>query len=125
MMVFGIDPAAVVGHVDVQKAIIVVIEHGAAGRPVGRVDAGLLADVLEGAVAVIEVQHVDAVVAQEDVLVAVVVDVAGDDAVAEAAVAQARRLGHILEVVAAQVLVQPVRALLGGAQRAASVAVAK
>ena len=117
VMVFGIIPAAVVGHVDVEVSVVVVIEHGAAGRPVGCVDAGRLADVLERAVAVIEVQDVRAVVAQEDVLVAVVVDVAGDDAVAEAAEAEPGRLGHVLEMVAAQVLVEPVRALFGGAQR--------
>ena len=68
----------------------------------------------ERAVAVVEVEDVRAVVAEEDVRVAVVVDVADDDPVAEAREAQARRLGHVLELAVAQVLVEPVRALPGG-----------
>ena len=93
VVVAGILPLAVVGDVDVEVAVVVVVEHRPAGRPVRLVDPGRLADVVEGAVAVIEVEDVRAVVAQEDVLVAVVVDVADDDPVAEAGEAEARRLG--------------------------------
>ena len=70
-----------------------------------------LADVPEGAIAVIEKEYIRAVIAEEDVLVAIVVDISDDDAMAVSGEAQARRLGRVLKVVVAQVLVEPVGAL--------------
>ena len=101
-------PLSIIRHVQVEVAIVVVVEEGAARGPVGTADTRNLADVLERAVAIIEIQHIHAVIAEEDVLVAVVVDVADHDAVAVARESKARRFGHFLKAVAAQVLVEPI-----------------
>src|SRR5262249_52178622 len=74
-------PVAVVGQIEIQVAIVIIIEERAAGGPVGPVDAGGLADVAERAVAIVEKQGVGTIVAEEEVGIAVVVDVAGQDAV--------------------------------------------
>ena len=74
-VVLGQLPDAVLGDVEVEVAVVVVVEPGPARGPSGSVDPGRGADVAEGAVAVIEVQGVAAVVAEEDVGIAVVVDV--------------------------------------------------
>ena len=116
-MVFGIIPAPVVRHINIKKSIVIIIEHRPAGRPVGCVDPRLFADVFIRTVAVIEVELVGPIVTQEDVLIAVVVDVAADDAVAKAAKSQSRRFGNVLKLVLAQVFVQPVGAFFGRAQR--------
>ena len=71
----------------------------------------------ERPVAVVEVEDVWSVVAEEDVRIAVVVDVADDDPVAKPREPEPRRLGHVPELVAAQVLEQPVRALSGPSRR--------
>ena len=62
----------------------------------------------EGAVAVIKEEGIAAKVAQEDVLIAIVVDVASDDAVAVAAESQTRPLGDILKPATARVAVQAI-----------------
>ena len=90
LVVLGELPVAVVGDVEVEVAVVVVVEERPARRPVGPVDPGRLADVAERAVAVVQEEDVRAVVAEEDVGVAVVVDVADDDPVAEPREAEAR-----------------------------------
>jgi hypothetical protein len=76
-----------------------------------------MADILERPVAVVQVKHVGPIVAQEHVLIAVVVDVANDDPVAESPIAQSGNVGHVTELAVAQVPVQPVWPFDGGAQR--------
>src|SRR5262249_46781305 len=77
-------PVTVSGQVEIEVAVIVVIQEGATGGPAGPVDPGRFTDIAKRAVAVIEEKHIRAVVAQEDVLVAVVVDIGGENPMTEA-----------------------------------------
>src|SRR5262249_17282129 len=65
-----------------------------------------LADVLERSVAIVEVEDIRPVVAEDQVLVAIVVEITGHGSVAEARVADARFFGHVLEFVVPQVFVE-------------------
>ena len=82
----------VVGDEEIELAVAIVIDEGAARAPARLLacDAGLLADVGEGAVAVVVVENVLAVVGDEQVVAAIVVVVADADALAPAASASAR-----------------------------------
>ena len=77
------------------------------GREVGA-EAGLLADIGEGAVPVVVVKDGTAVGGDEDVGKAVVIVVADGHAHAESAARHARRFGHIREGAVAIVLVERV-----------------
>ena len=82
----------VVGDEEIELAVAIVVNEGAAGAPARFLagDARLFADVGEGAVAVVVVENVLAVVGDEQVVEAVVVVVADADALSPAAVANAR-----------------------------------
>ena len=116
-VVFRKAPAAVVGHIDVQVAVIVVVQHGATGGPVGCIDSGRVADVLECPVAVVQVKHVGPVIAQKHILIAVVVNISHDDAVAVSPETQTGSVGHVAELEVAEVLVKAVWTLDRGTQR--------
>ena len=83
-------PLTIIAHIKVEVAIVVIVEERPAHRPVRTADSRSLADIPERAFAVIEKKHIRAVVAEEDVLVAVVVDVSDDDAMAISGEPQAR-----------------------------------
>ena len=82
----------VVADEEVEVAVLVVVEEGAAGVPAQAVleEAGLFGDVGEGAVAVVAVEGVLAVVADEEVVPAVVVVVADAAGLAPAGCAPGR-----------------------------------
>ncbi len=90
MLILRVDPIPIVRDVNIQVAVVVIIEHRPAGGPARPVNAGRTTHVPERAVAVVEVQDIRPVIAQEDIRVGVVVDVADDDPVAEPSVSEAR-----------------------------------
>ena len=83
----------VVGDEEIEVAVLVVVEKGAAGVPAQSWfcgQAGLRGDVGEGAVAVVAVEDVLAVVADEEIVPAIVVVVADAAALAPAGARHAR-----------------------------------
>ena len=78
----------IVGDEEVELAVAIVIDERAASVPAFAVsgDAGLLADVGEGAVAVVVIENVFAEVADEQIVVAVIVVVADADTLSPARV---------------------------------------
>jgi len=103
-VILGELPDAVVGDVEVEVAVVVVVEERPARGPVGSVDPRRLADVPERPVAIVQEEDVRSVVTEKDVRIPVVVDVADDAPVSEAPVAVPGRRGHVLELVPAEVL---------------------
>ena len=89
-------------------AVGVVVEHRRPRRPEAALGARAGAGVAEGAVAVVEVEHVPAQVRQVQVGPAVVVDVADRQAVGEAPEPDPRPLGDVLEGAVPPVPVEPV-----------------
>ncbi len=87
----------IAGYEEVQAAIAVVVAPCRSGGPVAELDAGLFRDVGEGAVVVVVVQPVLAVVRDEDIGPAVVVVIAHDRAEAPAIVRNACFGGDIGE----------------------------
>ena len=96
----------VVGDEEVEMAVAVVVEEGAAGVPTGGglEEAGFGGDVGEGAVAVVAVEDVLAVVGDEEVVPAVVVVVADAAALSPAAAGEAGFSGDVGEGAVAVVL---------------------
>ena len=72
----------VVGDEEIEFAVAIVVHKGAASAPAGSLscDAGLLADIGEGAVSVVVVQNILAVVGDEQIVEAIVIVVADADA---------------------------------------------
>ena len=103
----------VVGDEEVEFAVAIVIDESATCGPAGSHarDSGLLADVGEGAVAVVVVEHVLAVVGDEQIVVAVVVVVADADALSPAGVLEPSLQGDVGEGAVAIVLEQVVEGL--------------
>ena len=104
----------VVGDEEVEVAVAVVVEKGAAGVPAGGAlgEAGFRGDVGEGAVAVVAVEDVLAVVGDEEVVPAVVVDIADAAALTPSGVGQAGREGDVGKGAVAVVLEQSVDGFL-------------
>ena len=104
---------------EIEAAVVIEIEPDGAGGPVVLEDfgaqAGLLADIGEGAVAVVVVENGPAVGGDEEVGEAVVIVVADRHAHAEGAAGHARLFGHIGERAVAIVLVERVaESVFGG-----------
>ena len=99
----------------VQFAVAIVVDQGAAGAPAGSLPAqtGLLRDVGEGAVAVVAVQDVLSPVGDEQIVKAVVIVVADARPPTPSRSAQAGLVRDIGERAVPIVLVQPVRAPCG------------
>jgi hypothetical protein len=89
----------VVGDEEVEVAVTVVVKEGAAGVPAsfGLEKAGLTGDIGEGAIAVVAVEDVLAVVGDKEVVEAVVVVVADAAALTPSAATQAGLEGDIGE----------------------------
>ena len=106
----------VVGHVEVQVAVIFHVEEGGAGAPVGTNDAGFGRNVAEGAVPVVAIEPIGSEVGDVDVPVAVIVVVANGNPHAIGAVSlQPRPGGHLLETAVGQVAIERVANRPGGA----------
>ena len=108
----------VVGDEQIEFAVAVVVHESAAGVPALAVsgDAGLFADVGEGAVAVVVVENVLAEVGDEQVFEAVVVVVADADALSPAGVGHAGLCGDVGESAVAIVLEEMRGGLLAGGE---------
>src|SRR6476620_1456502 len=80
-------------------AVAVVVDEGAAGAPgfAGAGDAGFLADVGEGTVAVVPIQHIFSVVGDVEIGVTVVVVIADANALSPSGVGEAGFLGDVGE----------------------------
>ncbi len=95
-------PGCVIGHYQVQQAVVVVIEPGRADAQHPwrfPTDARLFGDIGEGSVAVVVIQGVPPGAANEDVLEAVIIVIAHGDAqiVADVFAKEPRFPGHVLE----------------------------
>jgi len=97
-------------------SVAVVVDKGAAGVPTRAIsgDAGFFADVREGAIAVVVVQHVFAEVRNEEIVEAVVVVVADAGSLAPAGMEQAGFGSDVGEGAVAIVLEQMIDGLLTG-----------
>ena len=95
----------------VQASVAVVVDPGAAGAVphIALAKTGFLRDVGEGAVAVVAIQHVLSIVGDEQIVEAVVVEVADGDRRRPAGLRQASLVRDIRERAVAVVLVEPVR----------------
>ena len=96
----------VVLHVEVERAVAVRVEERARLAPAGI--AIRTVDRLERAVAAVAVQHVDAEVRHVEILVAVGVVVGGAAALAVGRVADAGRIGLVLERAVAAIAVEAI-----------------
>ena len=106
----------VVGHVEIQVTVIVHVEKGGAGAPVGTTDAGFGRNVAEGSVPVVAKERIGSEVGDVDVPVAVVVVIAHGNPHAVGTVSLQPRLGgHLLEPAVGQVAIERVANRPGGA----------
>ena len=100
----------IVGDEQVQLAVAIVIEKGAAGAPaLGRGQAACLRLIAKRAVALVMPEHVAAPGGDEQVDAAVVVDVAGTDALAPVVVSDAALRGYVFKAQSAEVVIEEVR----------------
>ena len=78
-------PEPVVGDVKVEVSVAIEVEEGCARGPAGRAHACRRAGILKRPVAIVAIEDIRAVVAEEHVLVAVVINIADRDPMAKAA----------------------------------------
>jgi hypothetical protein len=92
-------------------AVAIEVEECRSGIPAraGERQAALTRDVAERAVAVVAIEHLIAVVGDEQIDVAIVVVVAGADALSPSASADARLVGDVRERAVAAVSIQMAR----------------
>ena len=86
-------------------------------RTPGRAQSGSSGDVLEPRAAVVAIEHVSAVVSEEQIQPSVVVVVAGAHAGRPPGAAQPDPIGHVRERAVAPVAIQPIGRRLAGAKR--------
>lgn len=98
----------VVDHEKVEKAVAVEIEEGAAGAParLRRGKATAFSFIVKGAVALVVVENVASPLGDEDVVVAVVIDVACADALSPAGVREASFLCDVFKLEPAEVAIK-------------------
>ena len=101
-------PAHVVDDQQIEPAVVVVVEPAGSRRPFAAGDARPLGDVLEAAVAAIAQQLVARDAGDEEIDVAVVVVVGGRRTHGVSDAAHAGRRGHVGELHAAVVAIEPV-----------------
>ena len=107
----------IVRHVEIKIPIVVVIEESPTAGPIEATDARVFGNIFESTVTVVEEKHIRAVIAEEDVLIAIVVDVAHHDAVAKTCESKARRLSHVFKSVVTLIAIEPVGSVSGSAKR--------
>lgn len=93
---------------EVEPAVPIVIEEVGRGRPEGILQSRFVRDVPKGAVAVVQKQAHAAVLRDEHVGPAIVIDVADNHARVRAGNPQTRPGGHVLEAAVPQVLVEAI-----------------
>ena len=101
-------PAHVVDHQQIEPAVVVVVEPAGGRRPFAAAEARPLGDVLEAAVAAVVQQLVARDAGDEEIDVAVVVVVGGRRTHGVAGAAHARCRGHVGELHAAVVAIEPI-----------------
>jgi len=107
----------VVGHVQVEIAVVVVVDETGVGAPAGIADAGRTGAVGEGAVSLVAVEHVGTVVGHVQVEIAVVVAVADAGAHPVSGIAHAGRIGDVGEGAVSLVAVERVGRRLAPGRR--------
>jgi len=94
--VFGVEHQ-ISADIQIEQSVTIEIEERGTEAPQLTADSGLLGDVREGSVAVVEVEAVAAVVGDEEIPIAVIVVVGGNRGHAEPRVSHTRLFGDVGE----------------------------
>src|SRR5262249_48766144 len=93
---------------EVQQPVAIVVRHGAGGTKAIVDDARRLGPFREGAVPVVDIEQTFVKTGKVEIGVAIVVDVASRGPVADPGTDDAGSVGHILELAAAEVVVETI-----------------